>query len=884
MTNVKRRTLTNLHCSGCPEADSVRAVSGSGPAKAKLVIIGEHPGDAECVTGKPFTGPSGQLLFATLKYHDLQPPDCYFDNAIMCSSKPVRAHIRACSPDLFSRVRSRDPSIVLTLGKVAFQAVCETSVALADTDGTLWWQPKLNAWVIPTWHPAAVLRGGADDKFFPRIENAIWRVSRFIHGLDKLPVPGAKTRDYPWTLFRTPEGSTKALNYFLRKADESPGLLSFKIACDTESQSPGVGSPPPEIYIPESAKAGLNKKSGKGRPHPFSDRWIMLQLYDGERAAALDMTVQTPETLKLIKRLLRHRKVVWVGHNFAGYDTQVFRANLGIAPRDEAIRDTMVWGLGLSERANAVGLEPLARTWLNVPAYKKGLKDSGYRFAKGPQNEAQWTHLGEYGVDDVYNTYYLDEKLPQLVQDEGTADLCSNIILPLAITCGKLSARGFPINTQQIDKLETLWGARVEKIVGQLQELCARTDFPLEPDTGTEKSVYLSDNIKKAITKKGFNPRSHLQLAHLAIDVLGLAPTDGASNRKFSGTGKNLHSRDRAVDQDFLDAHNDTEFGQLMQQLRIYDKLVRTYVRGLVKEIDRDGLIHPDFNFAATATGRLVIKPLLQVLPHYGAHAQLEEEDFAKEVRRLFPARPGYVIVSCDFKQLEFRIAWMLSGDEALGRSLMSSDPHATTASMMFQKPLDVVTKADRHAAKRVGFGVAYNRSAFTLAKGPLLDILGGIEVPEQTRIREAQKFIDSYWASYPDYRRYFEWCMKTALETGELTTPFGRKRRWPLITHENKRGVENAAVNYPIQSTASDFCSTALIKLTAELPKRGYGYPLYTVHDEIVSEIKEDKLHEGIACIREIMSAPPIDTGGAVFPVDASYGYNLGDLMPYAA
>lgn len=260
----------------------------------------------------------------------------------------------------------------------------------------------------------------------------------------------------------------------------------------------------------------------------------------------------------------------------------------------------------------------------------------------------------------------------------------------------------------------------------------------------------------------------------------------------------------------------------------------------------------------------------------------MEDEDFAKETRRLFPARDGMSIVSTDYKQLEFRVAWMLSGDEALGRSLMSSDPHATTAAMMFQKPLDTVTKADRHAAKRVGFGVAYNRSAFTLAQGPLLDILGGIDVPQDIRIRKAQEFIDSYWRSYPDYRRYFEWCMETALRDGELSTPFGRKRRWMLITNENKRGIENQAVNYPIQSTASDMCSTAIIRLANELPRRKLGYPLYTVHDEIVCEIYTDRLAEGIACIQEIMSNPPIPTGTAQFPVDSSYGPNLGDLVPY--
>lgn len=731
---------------------------------------------------------------------------------------------------------------------------------------------------MPTWHPAAVLRGGADDRFYPRIANAIWRVGRFLDGKDQLPIPGKEVAHFPWTLFRTPEGAEKALNYFLRKADAAPGPLSYTISCDTESRSPGFGAVPDWIYIPESARPNVRKAKGKGRPHAFSDTWVMLQLYDGERAAAIDITVQTDHTKAIFRKLLRHPNVRWVGHNFAGYDTQVFRANLKTAPRDEAIADTMVWGLGLTEKGNAVGLDPLARTFLNAPAWKKGLKDTGYRHQIGPQNDAHWRWLAKYGVNDAFYTYELDKKLPGLVRDEGTAELCARVLLPLAITCGKLSARGFPLDTRQIDRLEGLWGSRAEKLVGELQDLAAQS--------GWDTAKYAVDEAlrtgKRTREPSAYNPRSSRHLQYLAYDLLHLSPTSGSTNRKFSGTAKNLRGRERSVDADFLAGHEDTQFAQLMLKLRIFDKLVRTYVRGLVREIDADGLIHPDFSLAATATGRLVAKPLLQVLPHYGAHSQLEEEDFALEVRRLFPARDGYCIVTADYKQLEFRIAWMLSGDKALGRSLMSSDPHATTAAMMFQKPIEVVTKADRHAAKRVGFGVAYNRTAFTLAQGPLLDILGGIEVPQSVRIREAQKFIDSYWHSYPDYRRYFEWCKETALRDGELSTPFGRKRRWMLITDETKRGIENQAVNFPIQSTASDFCSTALIRLARELPRRKLGFPLYTVHDEIVSELRIDKLAEGIACIREIMMSPPVDTGEARFPVDVSYGPNLGELTAW--
>lgn len=476
------------------------------------------------------------LLNQTLKSYGIDPADCYYTNSILCSlsDRPKNAHLDSCWGRLRSELIAHQPKLILTLGKTAFQAVCRTRANLADTDGTLWWQPELNCWVIPTWHPAAVLRGGADDSFFPRIANAIWRVSRFLDGKDSLPNPDQEREDIPWTFFRNPIGAEKALRYYLRQANGAQELgFAIELACDTESIAPGYGSPPEWIYLPEQTLANL-KKTGKGRPHAYSDTWIMLQLYDGHRAAVFDVAATLNEGNRfLLRKLLRHPGAIWIGHNFAQYDTQVFRANGLPAPRDEAIRDTMVWGLGLSERKNAVGLEPLSRTWLNAPAYKKGLAASGYRHKKGPQSETQWRNLAVYGMDDTVNSWKLNRILPPLVKDEGTLELCENILLPLALTCGKLSSRGFPIDTRQIDRLEELWGGRTNVIVSELDAFAKKHGWPNDPHLGQpepekgwgKRRVYTSDSE--------FNPRSHIQLAHLAFDVLGMSATSGSTNRKF---------------------------------------------------------------------------------------------------------------------------------------------------------------------------------------------------------------------------------------------------------------------------------------------------------------------------------------------------------------
>lgn len=474
------------------------------------------------------------LLNQTLKSYGIDPAACYRTNVIMCSCTPKPAHLDACWDRVRDEIIAHKPKLVLTLGRFAFQGICRTKTTLAATEGTLWWQPELNCWVVPTWHPAAVLRGGADDKFFPRIADSIWRIGRYLSGKDPIPSPNKERDKIPWTFFRTPEGAEKALQYYLRQANGAQELgYAIELGCDTESHSPGFGVAPDWLYLPEQTVTNLKKK-GKGRPHAYSDTWIMLQLYDGQRAAVFDMTAtRNARTDFLLKKLLRHPGVIWVGHNFAQYDTQVFRANGLPAPRDEAIRDTMVWGLGLSERRSAVGLEPLSRTWLNTSAYKRGLKASGYRHQKGPQNEEQWHNLAVYGMDDAVNTWKLNRKLPPLVQDQGTTKLCNEILLPLALTCGKLASRGFPIDTKQIDKLEELWGGRTNQIVAELNEFAHNAGWPKDPHLAKPEPEKGWGKRRVFTSESTFNPRSHDQLAHLAFDVLGLQATSGSTNRKF---------------------------------------------------------------------------------------------------------------------------------------------------------------------------------------------------------------------------------------------------------------------------------------------------------------------------------------------------------------
>jgi uracil-DNA glycosylase family 4 len=838
---VVRRRSTAQPCSACPQVNEPRArwVGGSGPSECPLVIVGEAPGEFEAAVGRPFIGPSGKLLDATLRNHGILRKEVFTTNAVCCPLKPSNAMLDGCRPRLSQEIRDHAPKIILALGKPAFQSLTGSRSALTEYVGTMLWNEEFQAWIMPTWHPAHALR---TDAVYPDIDNAIRRCSELLRG--QIPFPDKFEKlNFPWTFFRTEAGILKGLRWFGNKAARNGEL---HVGSDTESVSPGKW------------------------PHPEWDEWIMWQIYDDERGAVFDMRegMKYEPVRRLAKKLLKHPCITWYFHNGAIYDSRVFRYNLGCAPADNRFRDTLVLGVGLSERNTAVSLEALSRVYLGVPAFKSALKRHGYRHQRGPQNEQHWKDLARYGVADAYYGLKLGQILPAAVEAEGTTELCEKLLHPLAMTCGRLAARGMIVDTTQFDKLNATWGKRDDELVTELQDLAESVGWPLIPELAKAKDGRL-------------NPRSHPQLSHLMYDVMGLTPTQGLTNRKYRASKWTGKQRERSCDGDFLLGHVDDggDAGRaagLVQRIRIYDKLLRTYVAGLEREIGPDGLIHQDYRISTTVTGRLVVRPLLQVLPHYGAHRELSDEDFAAETRRLFPARPGHVIVAADFKQLEMRVAAALSGDQAMIKALEASDPHAITARYMFQR--EEVDDADRHAAKRVTFGVLYNRSAFTLSRGPLFDVLGGDTKTDNQRQYLAQEFIDSFWRLYHVCHSAQQSWVRTAFDVGELVTPFGRKRRWPLITERNAKEIENQACNFPIQSTASDMCSTALVRLEHAIPRK-WGSPMYTVHDQVISEIREAYLDRSLRTINDVMTEPMFDTQGAEFKVTFEVGPNLGDV-----
>jgi uracil-DNA glycosylase family 4 len=862
-----------IACTTCPQGGL--QCRGDGPQQADLVIVGEAPGRDEVRQGTPFVGRSGKLLNATLKEVGLPREKVYVTNVLQCrppvdkagkDTPPTVAMIKACYPRLVTEIREHNPKVVLAVGASAAQVLLKRPNAkISDLKGTLNWSEDLQCFVLPTYHPAAVLHGATG--FFDDIFDHTRRAALLATGQLEFPDPNFELKwEYITDLSR-------ALQVIRQCGRES--VLGY----DTEAKTvTDIG------------------------PRAAEDEWIMMQIDTGREAFAWNMRelLPHPEFRRACEWLFTRIGIKWIVHNWA-YEKQVFAANKFTPPRD--VSDVMVLGLGLTERGEQVGLAALAGAYCNAPYYKDVLNKGGegpHKWSVGPRTGAEWIRLAYYGCQDAHYTRELGKILPKLVKLEGTMPLCKNLLLPAADAFGDVSGRGTEADMDHVDTLRQEWIPLIDEARTNLQKFAAERGFKASVVTSAQQkgvpcvdcvpedkwthleqfprtqwreimTTFIGDPSCRSCMKRRFklapdetfNPNSAPQRQNLAFDILRMRRVDGTS-----------------VNKDFFEFHSAHPFTKLMQEYSERNHLMNNYVNGFADDVWSDGRLHPDFLLFGTVTGRLSIhNPPLQTIPKWGVNPKM-----AKLVRKLIKATPGYLIVDVDYKNLELFIAWHYSKDVNLGKALTERNFHTNTAAAIFGKSYEwMLDPANEHEAglmrfnsKFVTFGIAYGRQAYSLAQGELKDITGGSE-------SVAQKYVDRFWSEYPDYKIVYDGWQRQALTEGELTTPLGRKRRWRLVTPDTINHIKNQAVNFPIQSLASDTCLSAFIRLNKRLRAEGLGYVLFTVHDSLVFEVKEDKLDRAVEVIVEEMTTPPYDTH-IKLSVDIDVGPSLGEVEKYAA
>jgi DNA polymerase I len=272
-------------------------------------------------------------------------------------------------------------------------------------------------------------------------------------------------------------------------------------------------------------------------------------------------------------------------------------------------------------------------------------------------------------------------------------------------------------------------------------------------------------------------------------------------------------------------------------------KLQSTYLMALPDLVNQDtGRVHTNYSQTIAATGRLSsTDPNLQNIPIRGT-------GLGAEIRKAFVAQPGWELASLDYSQIELRVVAHLAGDKRMKRVFQNNeDIHTTTAMAVFNVAADEVTGDMRRDAKTINFGILYGLSSFGLSS----------RIGEVSR-GEAKEFIEKYFAAYPDVHRYIEEIKAEVNDTAMIHNELGRLRKFPEIRSSQyfiRAAAERAAVNFPIQSLASDIIKLAMIDIHRAIEGRGDEVRmLLQVHDELVFEIKKDKVGYWTEKLRPMM------------------------------
>lgn len=406
------------------------------------------------------------------------------------------------------------------------------------------------------------------------------------------------------------------------------------------------------------------------------------------------------------------------------------------------------------------------------------------------------TDLTTKACYEAYTAYASSAKLEKRLKEDGLWSLFEEIEMPLVFTLYDMEKNGVKVEAEALK----LYGDQLgDKIVELEKEIYKDANETFNINSPKQLGVVLFENMKipgGRKTKTGYST---------AADVLEkLAP-------EYPIVAKIL------------------EYRQLT-------KLKSTYADGLAGYIQEDGRIHGKFNQTVTATGRISsTEPNLQNIP--------VRVELGRMIRKVFVPEEGYVFVDADYSQIELRVLAHCSGDEQLIKAYREeADIHRITASQVFHVPFDEVTDLQRRNAKAVNFGIVYGISSFGLSQD--LSI---------TR-KEAAKYIEDYFHTYPGIKAFLDDAVAHAKENGYVKTLFGRRRPVPELASSNfmqRSFGERVAMNAPIQGTAADIMKIAMIGVNKQLKEQKLKSRLVLqVHDELLIEAH----HAEIDIVKEIL------------------------------
>ncbi|WP_320815477.1 DNA polymerase I [Flavobacterium sp.] len=411
----------------------------------------------------------------------------------------------------------------------------------------------------------------------------------------------------------------------------------------------------------------------------------------------------------------------------------------------------------------------------------------------------------EYAVEDADITFQLKEHFQPILEKVGTKKLFDEIEIPLVEVLAAMEREGIRLDVDFLKSMSTDMQVEIDDFQAKIFEIAGET----------------------------FNLASPKQLGDVLFDKLKI----GGPKQKKTKTGQ------YATGEEILSyLAKDNEIVRYILEWRQLIKLQNTYVDALPNQVDvKTGRVHTDYMQAVAATGRLSSNnPNLQNIPI--------RTERGRQIRKAFIARDeNHTLLAADYSQIELRIIAALSGEDNMIKAFQDGeDIHRSTASKVFNVPLEEVTKEQRSNAKTVNFGIIYGVSAFGLSN--------------QTDLSrsESADLIEAYYKTYPKLKAYMSEQVDFARDNGYVQTVLGRRRYLKDINSANamvRGGAERNAVNAPIQGSAADIIKIAMINIHKRLITENWkSKMLLQVHDELVFDVHNSELEKIKPMIKQEM------------------------------
>ena len=531
--------------------------------------------------------------------------------------------------------------------------------------------------------------------------------------------------------------------------------------------------------------------------------------------------------IKKLKPLLEDPSVKKIGQNIKFDFIVLFKHGINISPME----DTMLMSYVLDSGKNRHNMDTLSEIHLDhkTIAFKDlvgtGKKEINFR-------EVDIEKAKDYAAEDADITLRLYKEFSKSLKDEKMNKIYEIFEKPMIKILANMEIEGVKIDNNFLKILSSKFSKKIEKI---------------------QKEVF-------KISKKEFNIASPKQLGEILYNDLKISDLKKTKKGSFATSASVLEDL----------AFKGHEFPKLILDWRQVSKLKNTYSDALPEHINPETKrVHTSFLLAATTTGRLASSdPNLQNIP-------IKTED-GKDIRKAFIAEKDNVLISADYNQIEMRILADLADVQELKKAFKNEeDIHSLTASQIFNIDIKKVNQDQRRKAKAINFGIIYGISQYGLAKQ--------INVSNY----EAEDFLNAYFAKFPEIKVYMDQTIKFCRKSGYVSNIFGRRSHFLNINDKNynvRNFQERAAINAPIQGSASEIMRLAMTRLNKKLAekKNQKTKMLLQIHDELIFETsKEEAKKMSKIIIDEMTSVTDSDQHSFSIPltVDLNMGDNWGSL-----